>query len=549
MKISKRGKIILLLLCVFITILTAWLTIRYLSTPKLDLISILPESPLGYVSAKNLDGIISAIEKTEFGKQLKTMPILQTIKSNQTWRQLSYQKALWEYQIQGRLDRDVLKDFAGKEVILSFYSKISVPSRIQDKNRNSLAFLLISQVSASGKMQVSATEMQDVVDVRYKMVKERYQDIEMITVVGFSEEFTYAFIGKIGLLSNDKTLVQDAIDIYKEQKTGFVKQHHGVLLQRQYKSNSSSLYFEPRQYSENLPFGTIIKSFLKDIKIWSFSNKYSDGKVISEHNFGLSNIHNFPKMENHQILPMAPKNSALLLSAEGTEPSDLWHMCRTLFGIEILYRDAKTELQQYLGKRINFIMLGSSEEEVRIIPSMAFLIPIKDVRAVEEGLFKLRNSILIGGKKLKFTLSQVYNGVDINPVELPLGFIFSLKGGYAIIDEYLVVGTTTSIIQQIIDTASGQQKPLNPMDYQLHLNSESTGSLFIHPPSLVPELQKMVSFYALIAGISKDRQASQMASQISKNLYPLSALEGISANFELHKDQGIAQVTIINKSN
>jgi len=97
MKISKRGKIILLLSCLLITILTAWLTVRYLSTPKLNLVSILPEAPLGYISVKNLNDIISAVENTEFGKELKKLPILQTIKSNPTWRQLSYQKALWEY--------------------------------------------------------------------------------------------------------------------------------------------------------------------------------------------------------------------------------------------------------------------------------------------------------------------------------------------------------------------------------------------------------------------------------------------------------------------
>jgi len=543
MKISKRGKIILLLSCLLITILTAWLTIRYLSTPKLDLVSILPEAPLGYISAKNLNDIISAVENTEFGKELNKMPILQTIKANPTWRQLSYQKALWEYEMRGRLDRGVLKDFVDKEAILSFY------------NRSSPKLLLISQVGASGKMQVSATEMQDVIDTRYKMVKERYQDIEMITVVGFPEEFTYAFIGKIGLLSNDKTLIQDAIDIYKKRKTGFVKQHYGEFLRREYKSNSSSLYFDLSQYPftsfegrpEHLPFSTVFKNIFKSVKSWSFSNKYGDGKVVSEHHFVLSNIYTPPKTESRQILSMAPSDSALLLSAEGLEPAALWDICQTFFEVEILHRDSRTGLENYFGKRIDFIMLGSSGEEVRLIPAMAFLIPITDAPAVEKRLLELRNSIRISGKKLKFTGRKVYNGVNINLAELPLGFMFSVKGGYAIIDGYLVVGTTISILQKIIDTASDQQKPLNPMDYQLYYNPESTGYLFIHPPTLVPELQRIASFYALIASISKDRQASQIASQISKNLYPLSALGGISANFDLHENQGTAEITILSE--
>jgi hypothetical protein len=271
--------------------------------------------------------------------------------------------------------------------------------------------------------------------------------------------------------------------------------------------------------------------------------------VVSEHNFWLSNIHNSPQTESYQILPLTPDDSALILSTEGIKPAGLWNICRALFGVEIFYSGSETGLEQYLRKQINFIMLGSSDKEVRLMPAMAFLIPVKDANAVEERLLKLRNSIRINGKKLEFTGSQIYNGVNINMAELPLGFIFSVKGGYAIINEYLVVATTTSIIKKIIDTTSGRRNSLNPMDYQLSLNSESAGWLFINPPTLVPELQKMASFYALIAGISKDHQASQIASQISKNLYPLGALGGISANVDLHGNKGVAEVTIVSETN
>ena len=149
MNISKRSKVLFLLSLVVIVSLAAWFTVRYLSTPKLELISLLPEGPLGYISAKNLDDIISAVEQTPFGEQLKDMPIVKTVQANKTWRELQYQKRVWEYYMQGRLDRGILRDFAGREAILSFY------------NRNGLAFLFISKTSSSAKLQVSASEVQD----------------------------------------------------------------------------------------------------------------------------------------------------------------------------------------------------------------------------------------------------------------------------------------------------------------------------------------------------------------------------------------------------
>jgi hypothetical protein len=380
------------------------------------------------------------------------------------------------------------------------------------------------------------------------MVREKYQDIETITVVGFPEEFTYAFIGKIGLLSNDKTLIKDAIDIYRRRKTGFVKQRYGGLLPKQGQNNSSSFYFDIAQYPEHLPFGTVFKDIFKHMKMWHFSNRYGDGKVVSEHYLVLSHLHDQPQTDSRQAWSMTPSDAALLLSADGVEPTYLWDICQNFFGIEMRASESRTDLGKYLGKQINVIMLGSSDKEVRLIPAMAFLIPLKDVPAVEKHLLELRNSIRISGKKLKFPGHKFYHGVDINVAELSLGFIFSVKGGYAIIDEYLVVGTTIPIIQQIIDTASGQQNPLNLMDYQLYLKPESTGYLFIQPSRLVPELEKIASFYALIARISQDQQTSQIASQISKNLYPLSSLGGISANFSFHERQATAEVMILSGS-
>ena len=139
----------------------------------------------------------------------------------------------------------------------------------------------------------------------------------------------------------------------------------------------------------------------------------------------------------------------------------------------------------------------------------------------------------------------MHNDVRIHKAELPLGFIFAVRGGYAIIGEYLVIGTTLSILQQIIDTTLGQQKSLNPADYQVSVNSEDTGYLFIQPPKLIPELRRIASFYAVLAGISKDLQSSRIASHISPNLFPFGALGNIGARLNIRENRGTLEVTIL----
>ena len=176
---------------------------------------------------------------------------------------------------------------------------------------------------------------------------------------------------------------------------------------------------------------------------------------------------------------------------------------------------------------------------------MALLIPVKDRQTVGGRILQIRDGIRINGKKLKFTGIETHNGVRIHRAELPLGFIFAVRGGYAIIGEYLAIGTTLPVLQQIIDTTLGQQKSLNPADYQISVNSEDTGYLLIQPPKLIPEMRRIALFYAVLAGISKDLQSSRIAAQISPNLLPFGALGNIGARLNLRENRGTLEVTIL----
>jgi len=533
MKMFTRKKIIPLIL-ILIVILTAFFTYKYLSTPKLPLISLLPDSPFAYISAKDLDDAILSIENTEFGRKLREMPIIAEVESRLDWQELIYQKRLWEYSLQGRIDRKWLKEIVGQEAILSFY------------NRSEPSFLLISKIGASTKFQVGTAEASDVLDDRYKMEKKSHNGINTITVIGFPKEFTYAFIGKIGMLSTDATLINDVIDIYKKKKKGFVNQKNGSLAKEKYERDSSSFYFNLSSYPDELPLNETFKNLSKLTTSWFFSNRYGEGKLISEHHFSLPESNRQAQNSSLRFLSLTSEESAMSFDIAGVEPADLWDTCRGVFGISIQPKDRTMNLAEHLDKEVSLIVQGSNKNV--LLPSMAFLIPVKNGKLLKENLRELkRKSIYVYGKKVKFANTMVYNGVQINRVDIPIHLFLSLKGGYAVVGEHLAIGSTMPILQDVIDTSVGKQNSLNPNDYQISLHKDNTGYLFIQPPTLVPEIMRMATFYSLIARLSGEKKASQIATRISKNIFPLKYLGNIGANLEIKEDTGTAEVIILSK--
>ena len=108
--------------------------------PEQSLITLLPESPICYLTLKELEGVVKTFNRSEFGKQCAQMPIISHIKNQLWWRQLVYQKLVWEYEMGGKLDMGAVKGHFGNEAIIALY--------LRD---GELSFLLITEGRWKGK--------------------------------------------------------------------------------------------------------------------------------------------------------------------------------------------------------------------------------------------------------------------------------------------------------------------------------------------------------------------------------------------------------------
>ena len=137
------------------------------------------------------------------------MPILGEIRRELWWRRLMYQKRRWELEMVGTFDLNRMRGYLGEEAILSVYQR-----------DGKISFLLISALGAKQKLEIATLTATAPINPKYKRLKENYRKLEINTITGYPQDFSYAFIGKIGLLATDKSLIQDTIDIYTGSEAG-----------------------------------------------------------------------------------------------------------------------------------------------------------------------------------------------------------------------------------------------------------------------------------------------------------------------------------------
>ena len=180
--------------------------------PDQSLLSLLPDTPICYVSVKDLSSFVETFQRSEFGLHAAQMPILAEVQREFWWRQLMYQKQRWELEMGGKFDHKRIRGYLGEEAILGVY-----------KRGSKISFLLISALGAKQKLEIATLTAAAPINPKYKRLKENYRKLDINTITGYPQEFSYTFIGKIGLLATDKSLIQDTVDIYAEKKQGFTE--------------------------------------------------------------------------------------------------------------------------------------------------------------------------------------------------------------------------------------------------------------------------------------------------------------------------------------
>ena len=504
MRIPRRTFITITLIALIgvIILLAAIYHHTALWKPEQSLITLLPEAPLCYLTLKELGSLVKTFTRSEFGKQVAEMPLLAEIQAQRWWKELAYQKTLWEHQMGGKLDLATVKAYFGEETILALYER-----------DDELSFLLISVVGGAEKLSIEALTAADAINPQYQRIQTEHNGLTLNTIIGYPRDFSYAFIGKVGILSLSYPLLTETLDIYTGEKAGFLAHRP---MQGNYESDRSTGYVDVARLvdvlKELLPQLQGIFELFGDAVSWSFGNRYEEGVIVSRHL-----MRHRGKEENRDRVSVS---TAFLPE-------------RTAFASVM---PTPRQMQEFLpnsglSQHLTVGFIAPQPEEVSVVPSIVLLMKGSEL---ETDLARLKaREISILDKPLEFLAPEDYRGSLIHPFQLRFNFLLALTGGYAIVNDTLVFSTTLTGVKSVIDTVSGNAPALDIDEVQA----------FIQPSLFVPEVNRLLPLVTLLT--SEQLVDASLIERVKANLFPLASLGGISVKMERRGEGTEAEVRMV----
>ena len=539
MHLTKPKKLIFTSLIVLIGVIIL-LSIIYLRTalwePEQHLITLLPKSPICYLTLKELKGLVQTFNRSELGEQTAKMPVLAEIREQRWWKQLVYQKQLWEYEMGGTLDLKTITGYFGEEAILAIYQR-----------EGEYTFLLITKVGGAEKLSIEAITATDAINPKYERIQTEYRQFTINTIIGYPRPFSYTFIGKIGVLSLDPLLLAETIDLYAgtsdpktaERSQRFTAEHPmGVEIQQDYRQDKNTGYAELPQLAaalDSVDSHALVKQIhglFGDTAFWTFSNRYEDGVIVSQHRFRKpvgTRPSMFPSTNNTKPFHAFPERTAFVTSLPVPGL-----MTALLEGVD---------LSPILGTDLTILLIAPEPNEVSVVPSLVLLAHAKAPDALKAVLEIVKQGqISLAGKPLEFLEIQDYNGMTIQPLQLRLNFLLSVTGGYAIVDDYFIVSTTLMGLKSVIDTTTGNARILTDVSFSADASSVQA---FIQPELFVPELKRLLPLATVLLSLSGQQLDATVTQRITENLFPLESLGPITAEMDFSESGIDTEIRIV----
>ena len=540
MQISKK-KLIFIILTALVGIIIL-LSVVYWQTalwkPDQSLITLLPESPICYLTLKELEGLVKAFNRSELGKQAAQMPILNHIKKQLWWKQVVYQKQVWEYEMGGRLDMRAVKGHFGKEAILALYQR-----------DGEISFLLITELGGPEKLAIEAITATDAINPRYERIQTEYNGLTINTITGYPLDFSYTFIGKIGILSLNPLLLAEVIDIYAGKPEDFLVRHpKKQTILDNYELDTNTGYLDISRLS------TVLKSLEVDFrslsepnsssadkpKFLTFGNRNEDGVIISRHRIGNPKKSVPSKTDRQQTPTFLPEQTAMVTFNPNHDWTKLWKMLKDN-AIEV--ESDQIDFSHHLDTEMTFALVTHNEGDVLKFPSLVLHTPIKDQTAFTEKIEKLKGAqISVMDRPLEFLEVQDYKGITVQPIRLRFNFILALTGAYAVVNNNFFFSTTLAGLTSVLDANSGDAPTLTDVTFSKKGEVVQT---YIQPNLLVPEIKRFLPLVSLL-GQNLDARLIQ---HIKENLFPLESLGPITADVYLDEQGVDAEVRIVLENN
>ena len=362
-------------------------------------------------------------------------------------------------------------------------------------------------------------------------------------------DFSYTFIGKIGVLSLNPLLLADVIDIYAGNKNGFLERHP-------IKKNIQDSYDDRDTntgYADVVRLVAVLKGLAGNVStlveqispsedkavFLTFGNRYEEGVIYSRYRVGNVDKPVLSHLEKELIPKFFPENTALVTFNPHQDWTKLWNTIKENLAVDV--DSGKIGLSQHLEREMTIVLVTHGEGEGSKFPSLVLHSQIKDASAFGADMEMLKSTkISVAGIPLEFLDPQNYNRINVQPVRLRFNFLLALTGAYAIVNNDFFFSTTLGGIKSVLDVKLGDAPVLSGVAF-----SANGVQTFSQPNLLVPEIERLIPIATILASLSGMKLDARLMQHIKDNLFPLESLGPITADLHVGEMGVDAEVRIV----
>lgn len=540
-------KIILkILLSLVIVVILSWFVLNYLIWRKPEIQSLIPEEPLAYIAAKDLDETLSEAKNSEFIKRVVSSPYWKQLKSSSLGTLLKHQWHTWQRQMMVSIKPKGLLDLVDKDAVLAFY-----------RREGHLDFLLITEVSSITRINTKTGQTENMLDEVYDFVKEKYKGIELIKLSAPQLSLSYGFIGKAGLLSTDISLLRKVVDVHRGDEKGLADMSEFSHMILDIPESDVSLYANVPKVQDVADLSFIsywiartkaestlnsLETFIKHIDSWIIAGSGQNGdleiNIRANHTSEMKSNEDTASIDLFDDELPVPDDCLIFAVHETLETHDLFEMIKGTTGTNLdVIRD---KLAPVLHDGAAIAILKPNIKEFQLLPPAIILLQVREKSKAQAALAELSSSLRLGERELKFD-NKEYEGNTINCARIPIGMGMSLDVGYAFIgNDMLVLATDTSALEATINVSLGKQPALMENSSYNDISSSLTnleGHVFVDIIATADIIKQAGRLYVFRAKLAGEREAAEMATLLYQNIFTLEAWQHLGAAFGSENDR------------
>ena len=536
------------LLSLAAAVVVAWCVITYLIWPKPEIRELVPATPLAYIAASGLDEALLDVQESEFVSRVARSPFWKRLKSSRSWRQMRNQKRAWEKQMKASISPKGIIQLVEKDAILAFYG---------EKGR--LDFLLVSEVSIVTRMNIKSGTTEKSLSEVYEFTKEKYRGAELITLAVPGLKLSYGFIGRVGMLSTDVSLLKKCVDLRKGTGEGMAAAPEYKKLAADMPGSEISIHIHAEQIRaagdhplvssltagvKADPWLNYLTPIAQHVDTWVGAGSRQHGDLV----FDMRTGYNSPTSSEGDDAPVHhPHNLDDLIDDELPVPADsMLFAAYEMLELDVLFETLSMitgsnfgmisdKLMPVLHKGAAVAILEPNIKELQLLPPVIIFFQLKDKTAAQAILKDLSESMGFRGRQLKFT-DMEHDSVLITCARVPIGMGMSIDAGYTFIgDDLMVIATDTSALEAAIDVSLGKRPSLMRDErYVSVLNpiiEASEGRVFMNIKSAAAITKQAGKLYAWRCKLAGEREAEQIATMLYQNVFILEAWQFMGMAF------------------